>query len=310
MSPPLIGSSPSTTPTPTKIQDYPHAALAIAMASTTGATWGTGSHTLSSFGGSTVEPSEAVDEQVDECSSEWGDLDEYTIETDVAPASGHGQEPAEAPATDRAEEQPAASDQPQGQEVFHDALEDLPVDEEVEPVLTRPRRRRRGPRRDPLGMARFTCMILLPALCAMAAAEDSDHWEDLDRETLQQLAGPEAGKSVIAPSVIRQAVGKDLDGWILAAQAEHASFLEKEAVVEATVDDLRAYGRRLLPMLNVWSKTSEDVRKCRSCIAGNFQKFDPAAQRWTAQAEPGSIFAAAKLAALRGWRRCGRLVCH
>ena len=96
-------------------------------------------------------------------------------------------------------------------------------------------------------MARFAYMVLLPALYAMAAAEDSDHWEDLDRETLQQLAGPEAGKSVVAPSVIRQAVGKDLDGWILAAQVEHDSFLEKEAVVEATADDLRAHGKGHFP---------------------------------------------------------------
>ena len=73
--------------------------------------------------------------------------------------------------------------------------------------------------------------------------------------------------------------------------------VEKDAVVEATPADLKAYSKRPLPMLNVWSRTTEDVRKCRSCIAGNFQKLDPAAQRWTAQAEPGSIFAAAKLAA-------------
>ena len=54
-------------------------------------------------------------------------------------------------------------------------------------------------------------------------------------------------------------------------------------------------------MLNVWSRTADDHRKCRSCIAGNFQQLDPTAQRWTAQAEPSSILAAAKLAAMRGW---------
>ena len=107
-------------------------------------------------------------------------------------------------------------------------------------------------------MARFACQVLLPALCAMAgvvdseAVLDSDHAEDLDKETLQQLAGPEAGKSVVASSVIRQAVGKDLEAWILAASAEHDSFVEKEAVVEATPEDLKAYGKRPLPMLNVW----------------------------------------------------------
>ena len=142
--------------------------------------------------------------------------------------------------------------------------------------------------------------------CAMSAAvasqeQDTAHWEDLDREILQQMANPEPGRSVVAQGIVRQAVGKDRDGWILAAQVEHDSFLEKEAVVEATAEDLKAHGKRPLPMLNVWSRTSEDARKCRSCIAGNFQKFDPAAQRWTAQAEPGSIFVAAKMAAMRGW---------
>ena len=55
-------------------------------------------------------------------------------------------------------------------------------------------------------------------------------------------------------------------------------------------------------MLNVWSKTEADIRKCRSCIAGNFQALDHAAQRWTFQAGPSSIFMAAKMAAMRGWR--------
>ena len=106
-------------------------------------------------------------------------------------------------------------------------------------------------------MAQFACKVLLPAMCAMAGTGDSDHLDDLDKETLQQLAGPEAGKSVVASSVIRQAVGKDLDAWILTASVEHDSFLEKEAVVEATPADLRAYGKRPLPMLNVWSQATK-----------------------------------------------------
>ena len=77
-------------------------------------------------------------------------------------------------------------------------------------------------------MARFACKVLLPALCARAGTADSDHFEDLGKETLQQLAGPEAGKTVVAPGVIRQAVGKDLDAWILAASVEHDSFLERK----------------------------------------------------------------------------------
>ncbi len=55
-------------------------------------------------------------------------------------------------------------------------------------------------------------------------------------------------------------------------------------------------------MLNVWSVTDSGLRKRRTVIAGNFQDLDPTAQRWTAQAEPGTIFMAAKLAALRGWK--------
>ena len=122
-----------------------------------------------------------------------------------------------------------------------------------------------------------------------------------DLELLQQIAGPEPGKTVVPPAEIRQAVGPDLDAWILAGQAEHDSFLAKEAVVEATEEEQRRYGKRPLPMLNVWSRTADDHRKCRSCIAGNFQEFDPTAQRWTAQAEPSSIFVAAKIAAIRHW---------
>ena len=150
------------------------------------------------------------DQQVDECSSEWSDFGEYTIGPEQIP------DPADEQSTPaaQAEQQPTADEW---------AL----VEEEAEPVVPRPRRRRRRPRRDPLGMARFACKVLLPALCAMAGAEDSDHMEDLDKETLQQLAGPEAGKSVVAPSVIRQAVGKDLDAWILAASVDHDSFLER-----------------------------------------------------------------------------------
>ena len=131
---------------------------------------------------------------------------------------------------------------------------------------------------------------------------EEQHLETLDLEMLQQIAGPEPGKTVVHPSEVRQAVGKELDAWILAGQAEHDSFIVKEAVQEATAKDIKDYGKRPLPMVNVWSKTSDDNRKCRSCIAGNFQQIDPAAQCWTAQAEPSSIFVAAKIAAKRKWR--------
>ena len=68
------GSARTTSPAPTEIESCPHAALALAMASTTGATWGTSSHGLSSSGGSTMEPPEDEDQQIDECSSEWSDF--------------------------------------------------------------------------------------------------------------------------------------------------------------------------------------------------------------------------------------------
>ena len=79
-------------------------------------------------------------------------------------------------------------------------------------------------------------------------------------------------------------------------------FLEHHAISPASPEEVRAYRQRPLPMLNVWSRTDTDLRKCRSCIAGNFQALDPTAQRWTAQAEPGSIFVAAKVAAMRSWK--------
>ena len=98
---------------------------------------------------------------------------------------------------------------------------------------------------------------------------------------MQRVAGPEPGKTVVPPEEIRRAVGPDLDSWILAAQAEHDSFLTRDAIQVATADDIKRYGKRPLPMLNVWSRTDQDFRKCRTCIAGNLQQFDPAAQRWT-----------------------------
>merc|ERR1712113_1165131 len=55
-------------------------------------------------------------------------------------------------------------------------------------------------------------------------------------------------------------------------------------------------------MLNAWTRTDDDLRKCRTVIAGNLQRFDPTAQRWTAQAEPSSIFMATKMAAMRRWK--------
>ena len=165
-------------PTPDKIESCPHAALALAMASTVGATWGSGSQALLSSEDSTTEPPEEEDQQVDECSSEWSDFGEYPIGPEQIP--------------DPEDEQTAP---PALAEQQLPADEWVLVEEEAEPVVPRPRRRRRRHRRDPLGMARFACKVLLPALCARAGTADSDHFEDLDKEALQQLAGPEAGKT-------------------------------------------------------------------------------------------------------------------
>ena len=121
------------------------------------------------------------------------------------------------------------------------------------------------------------------------------HIESDQMEAMQQVAGPEPGKSIVPPDEVRRAVGPDLDAWIMAAQVEHDTFMDKDAVQASTAEEIANYGKKPLPMLNVWSRTDKDFRKCRSCIAGNFQQLDPAAQRWTAQAEPSSIFADARM---------------
>ena len=150
---------------------------------------------------------------------------------------------------------------------------------------------------------KFFISRILPTWCAFSAVDAlSPHVEHNELDAIQQVEGPEPGKTVVPPEEVRRAVGPDLDAWILAAQAEHDSFLSKEAVQVATPEEIQHYGKKPLPMLNVWSRTDTDFRKCRSCIAGNFQHLDPSAQRWTAQAEPSSIFAAAKMAAMRGWK--------
>ena len=52
-----------------RITCCPHAALALAMASTVGATWGSDSHAHLSSEGSTTEPPEEEDRSIDEESS-------------------------------------------------------------------------------------------------------------------------------------------------------------------------------------------------------------------------------------------------
>ena len=58
--------------------------------------------------------------------------------------------------------------------------------------------------------ARFV-HYMLPAWCAMLAHDPSaQHFEADELELLQQVAGPEPGKSVVPPQEVRRAVGADL----------------------------------------------------------------------------------------------------
>ena len=140
------------------------------------------------------------------------------------------------------------------------------------------------------------------AAAASDTGELGEHYDQINLEAMHQLVDAEPHKSVIAADVVRKSVGPDLDGWKLAAHVEHDAFVAKEALQEATTRDKQRWGKRPLPMLNVWSQTDTGLKKCRTCIAGNQQVLDPTAQRWTAQAEPSSVFLAAKMAAMRRWK--------
>ena len=89
-----------------RIERCPHAALALAMASTAGATWGSSSHVLSISGDSTTEFPEDEDQLIDECSSELTDFDEYIIGPEQIPDQADAQSASAAPA----EEEPPADE--------------------------------------------------------------------------------------------------------------------------------------------------------------------------------------------------------
>ena len=97
----IAARATTTSPAPDKIECCPHAALALAMASTVGATWGSGSHVLSISGDSTTELPEGEDQQVDECSSEWSDFGEYPIGPEQNPDLVSEQAAPLAPAEDQ-----------------------------------------------------------------------------------------------------------------------------------------------------------------------------------------------------------------
>ena len=84
-----------------------------------------------------------------------------------------------------------------------------PLEDEVHPPAKKPKRRFYRPaRRNPFGMARLVCH-LLPAFCLMTAMpvmamESVDtHLESIDLDLLQQIAGPEPGKTVAPPPEVR-----------------------------------------------------------------------------------------------------------
>ncbi len=76
----------------------------MTMASTTGATWGT----VSSFGGSTVEPPEDEGQTFDECVSDFSDDDEFVRGFEHLPESPEA--PVENHSDDRVDEQETGMD--------------------------------------------------------------------------------------------------------------------------------------------------------------------------------------------------------
>ena len=70
-------------------------------------------------------------------------------------------------------------------------------------------------------LARFFISRVLPTWCAMVATDavvsqvEGGHRETDQKEAMQQVAGPEPGKSIVPPDEVRRAVGPDLDAWIM-----------------------------------------------------------------------------------------------
>ena len=256
---------------------------------------------FSDDGDFTVGPIVPTEETVHDTSTGESDEKEENHEPDHLHPS---QDPDGPPAEETSGGKP--SDSPIEITMKEDIEPDLEDQDEGRVRMKGFRRRRRRGQVQPL-LARFFISRVLPTWCAMVAIEavvnqvEGGHFETDQKEAMQQVAGPGPGKSIVPPDEVRRAAGPDLGVWIMAAQVEHDAFMDKDAVQAATAEEIKSYGKKPLPMLNVWSRTDQDFRKCRSCIAGNFQQLDPAAQRWTAQVEPSSIFTAAKLSAMRGW---------
>lgn len=119
---------------------------------------------------------------------------------------------------------------------------------------------------------------------------------------MQQIV-KEEGKVIVPAAQVRTSVGPELQRWKLAAEAELTkNFLNTSAFHKSTPEEIKQHGRPL-PMLCVWSKQeSEDYRKCRACVCGNFAEVDPTQQSWTAQAEPSSLIASLKVGRVKRWQ--------
>ena len=158
---------------------------------------------------------------------------------------------------------------PAEQTPLDDQINDVEEDDEV--VYKSPSRaRRRRRRRQGHSLVARCFMQMFPAwvMSVSTPFTAENHVDAVTSDAIQQTAEVEPGKAVAPPEEVRKAVGADLDSWVLAAQAEHDRFVQLEAISEATEQEIQQYGRRPLPMLNVWSRTDDGFRKCRSCIAG------------------------------------------
>ena len=97
-----------------------------------------------------------------------------------------------------------------------DLEQEMEEPDEGQPRTRRSRRRRRKEHDHSLAV-RFLISRVLPAWCAMVATDatvnqvEGGHIETDQKDAMQQVAGPEPGKSIVPPDEVRRAVGPDLD---------------------------------------------------------------------------------------------------
>ena len=145
---------------------------------------------MSFMGDSTAEPPDDEFQDWDDLDSTFSDQDEFSI----GQALTNNQE------CENQEEKKEESED----EVQKNVEANLVAEELEVPRKLPCRRRWRPPRRNPLGMAGFTCQVLLPVWCAMVAADtEANHFESADLEMLQHVAGREPGKTVVPPGEVQ-----------------------------------------------------------------------------------------------------------